>query len=451
MKNKKKQYLFTAIGMVMAFFCCGCVQKESREPEPVQWESVQQESLQKNSAETEMALEQVPETVIAIDSDDSSGAAHYLEMMTLEEKVAQLFVVVPEALVNAAGEHAVDQVTAAGERTKEALQEYPVGGLIYMGNNLISAEQTTSMLRDVQEFSMDISGLPLFLCVDEEGGTVARISGKEGFDIPAIVDMAEIGKMQDAGTAKGNLGETVGETAGETVGETAYKTAYETGVQIGAYLSALGFNLDFAPVADVWSNPENTVVKRRSFGSDAAIVSNLALALSDGLTSQGVCSTFKHFPGHGATAGDTHEGYAYTSKTLEELRACELVPFQAAVDAGADFFLAGHISLPEFLGVSTPASLSSEMLTGVLREEMGYDGIIVTDALNMGAVVQHYTSAEAAVKALQAGADLLLMPENFEEAYQGVLAAAEDGRISQERIDASVRKILEVKLRMRLE
>ena len=212
-----------------------------------------------------------------------------------------------------------------------------------------------------------------------------------------------------------------------------------------------GFNLDFAPVADVWSNPENTVVKRRSFGSDAAIVSNLALALSDGLTSQGVCSTFKHFPGHGATAGDTHEGYAYTSKTLEELRACELVPFQAAVDAGADFIMAGHISLPEILGDSTPASLSSEMLTGVLREEMGYDGIIVTDALNMGAVVQHYTSAEAAVKALQAGADLLLMPENFEEAYQGVLAAAEEGRISQERIDASVRKILEVKLRMRLE
>lgn len=417
MKNKKKQYLFSTIGMVMALFCCGCIKEESSEP--------------------------VPENVIVIDSSDSSGAAHYLEMMTLEEKVAQLFVVVPEALVNAAGEPAVEQVTAAGERTKEALQEYPVGGLIYMGNNLISAEQTSSMLRDVQEFSMDISGLPLFLCVDEEGGTVARISGKEGFDIPAIVDMAEIGKMQDAGTAKGNLG--------ETAGETAYKTAYETGVQIGAYLSALGFNLDFAPVADVWSNPENTVVKRRSFGSDAAIVSNLALALSDGLTSQGVYSTFKHFPGHGATAGDTHEGYAYTSKTLEELRACELVPFQAAVDAGADFIMAGHISLPEILGDSTPASLSSEMMTGVLREEMGYDGIIVTDALNMGAVVQHYTSAEAAVKALQAGADLLLMPENFEEAYQGVLAAAEEGRISQERIDASVRRILEVKLKRKLE
>lgn len=441
---KRKKFI-TVLGILCMVLGTGCGQKNYSEIDPAQLtetaekqsSGINEELAVEKTVKEEQRVEEKPaeqqpehETVPSLPTQEIDN---YLQAMTLEEKVAQLFIVVPEALVESADGAAADTVTAAGERTKAALSEYPVGGFIYMGKNLISTEQTTEMLHNVQDFSMELTGLPLFLCVDEEGGTVARISGKEGFAIPAIEDMAEIGSA-------------AGEENLSTDLEAAREKAYETGAYIGAYLKDLGFNLDFAPVADVWSNPENTVVKRRSFGSDPELVSELALAVSDGLNSQGVYSTFKHFPGHGATAGDTHEGYAYTEKTLEELRECELVPFQAAIDAGADFIMAGHISLPGILGDVTPASLSYEMLTGVLREEMGYDGMIVTDALNMGAIAEHYTPAEAAVKALQAGADLILMPEDFKAAYQGVLDAAESGQLSQERIDASVKRILEYKI-----
>ena len=441
MRNK---CLATMTGVLVLLSCAGCVQPIERSAEKLEFSAAIVDI-------SEPASELPQEETNHQETSKEVEIEQYLQAMTLEEKVAQLFIVVPEALVESVDGEEVDIVTAAGEMTKAALEQYPVGGLIYMGKNLISTEQTTGMLHNVQEFSMELSGLPLLLCVDEEGGTVARISGKDGFGIPAIADMAEIaGMAENADTAEiADVAETedTAET-GQAVNKAAARdAAYETGVQIGSYLSEMGFNLDFAPVADVLSNPENTVVKKRSFGTEPELVSEMALAVSDGLNSQGVYSTFKHFPGHGATAGDTHEGYAYTDNTLEELRACELVPFQAAVDEGADFIMAAHISLPEILDDATPASLSYKMLTEVLREEMGYDRIIVTDALNMGAVVQHYTSEEAAVKALQAGADLILMPEDFKEAYQGVLDAVEDGRLSQERIDASVRRILEVKLR----
>lgn len=343
----------------------------------------------------------------------------YLGRMTLEEKAAQLFIVLPEALMK------VDRVTAAGETTKNAVNEIPVGGFIYMAGNLVSAEQVKGMLSNVQSFSMERLGLPAFLSVDEEGGTVTRISGKGRFDVPDIGDMADIGLTGDTAQAR------------------------QTGVSIGSYLAELGFNLDFAPVADVLSNPDNTVVKRRSFGDDPRLVSDMALALAEGLGEKGIISTFKHFPGHGATAGDTHAGYAFTDKTLEELAGCELVPFQRCIDENAGFVMVGHISLPGVIGDDTPASLSSVIIDGLLRGKMGYDGVVVTDALDMGAIVQQYSSAEAAVKVLQAGGDMILMPENFEEAYEGVLSAVKDGTLPQERLDQSLRRILKVKLKMK--
>ena len=157
---------------------------------------------------------------------------------------------------------------------------------------------------------------------------------------------------------------------------------------------------------------------------------------------------YKHFPGHGATAGDTHAGYAYTDKTLEELSACELVPFQRGIEEGVSMIMAGHISAPSVTGDDPPASLSSVMIDGILRGQMGYDGIVITDAMNMGAVTQSCSSAEAAVRSILAGADMILMPQDFYSAYEGVLAAVEDQTISEERIDQSVERILRVKLQM---
>ena len=342
----------------------------------------------------------------------------YLEEMTLEEKVAQLFIIQPEAILD------VGTAVAAGDATREAIDKYPVGGFIYFGENLQSKEQTQEMLRNVQAYSTERTGFPAFLSVDEEGGTVARVAGTGNFDVPDIGDMADIGAAGDVDAAK------------------------QVGEDIGSYLAELGFNLDFAPVADVLSNPENTVVRKRSFGSDPQLVSDMAIAVSDGLEEKGLLSAYKHFPGHGATSADTHKGYAYTDKTLEELEACELIPFQRCIADGAKIIMAAHISVPNVTGDDTPTSLSKTMVTDILREKMGYTGLVVTDAMNMGAITEEYTSAEAAVKALQAGVDVVLMPENYQQAYQGVLDAVADGTLTEERIDESVTRILTVKLDM---
>ena len=336
--------------------------------------------------------------------------------MTLEEKVLQLFMVTPEALTE------VDEVYAAGAKTEESINRYPVGGIVYFKQNLRSPEQVKDMLTRTQKYFRNRIGVEAFLAVDEEGGQVARISGREEFGIASFPDMREIGASGDP------------------------NKAYEVGDKIGTYLADLGFNMDFAPVADVLTNPENTVVERRSFGTDGAVTAAFSNEVVKGLQAHGISAVLKHFPGHGGTAADSHEGYASTERTLEELTAEDFVPFKEGADAGAHFIMSGHIAAPAVTGDNTPASLSSMMLTEILRGTLGYNEIIITDALNMGAVISSYSPAEAAVKALQAGNDMLLMPENFKEAYQGVLDAVHDGRLSEERIDQSVERILRVKL-----
>lgn len=363
-----------------------------------------------NSADTGSAAQTKP--------TKTEEVQNIVDSMSLEEKVAQLFLVQPEAIVD------IGTATAAGDATKQAINKTPVGGFVYFSDNLQSEQQVQDMLRNVQKYSEDRIGLPAFLSVDEEGGTVARVASTGRFDVTDVGDMAKIGAFGDVQQAK---------QAGET---------------IGSYLSELGFNLDFAPDADVLTNPDNTVVKKRSFGSDPRVVSDMSLAVAQGLAQHQVHSVYKHFPGHGATAGDTHQGYAYTDKTLDELKQSELIPFENAIQNNAAFIMAAHISAPRVTGDDTPASLSKTMITDILRGQMGYDGIVVTDAMNMGAVTEQYTSAQAAVKALQAGADLVLMPEDFQEAYQGVLDAVKDGTLTEQRINESVTRIVKVKVHM---
>ena len=343
-------------------------------------------------------------------------AEKILNKMTVEDKVAQLFVITPEALTDSSG------VTLAGETTKAAIDEVPVGGIIYMGDNLQSADQVKEMLSNTNSYSIERTGLSMLLCVDEEGGTVARVAGSGRFDVTNVGNMCDIGSdgtVQDA------------REAGETMGD---------------YLSELGFNVDFAPVADVLTNQENSIVKYRSFGSDVDTVSDMSIAVAEGLKSKGIEATYKHFPGHGATAGDTHLGAAFTTKTKEELMEEELVPFQNAIDNGANIIMVSHISVPNITGHDTPASLSSDMIDGMLRTDMGFDGIVITDAMEMGAISSKYASDEAAVMAIQAGADMILTPEDFRLAYDGVLEAVKSGKISEERLDQSVERIIELKL-----
>lgn len=339
-----------------------------------------------------------------------------LSSMSLEQKIYQMFIVTPEVLTDGAN------VTAADETMRVKLGQYPVGGLVYFSANLTDTAQTMEMLRYTQEAAADIEGIPLFQCVDEEGGKVARIGNNKGFQVSKVGAMGNIKSEKDA---------------------------YEAGNQIGAYLKELGFNLDFAPDADVLTNQNNTVIGDRSFGADAGTVLSYASAYSDGLHDNGILSTFKHFPGHGATEADTHEGFAYTDKTYEELSAAELVPFAGASEAGIDFIMISHISVPNITGDNIPCSLSYKVVTEILRGDLGYNGILVTDAMNMGAIVEKYTSGEAAAAAINAGVDMILMPQDFHQAAEDVLAAVNRGEISEERIDASLRRILAVKLRMR--
>lgn len=342
-------------------------------------------------------------------------AAQIVSGMTLEEKVAQMFFITPEALTG------YGQVTVAGDATNEAYQKYPVGGLIYNSQNLVDIDQTKTMMAKMQQYADSRISLPVFLGVDEEGGSVTRIASNEAYGLTNVNNMSDIGATGDT------------------------QNAYQAGVTIGTYLSDLGFNLDFAPVADVLT-VSDSVIGNRSFGTDSELVASMALSELQGLESMGIQGVVKHFPGHGGVSGDSHSGAVSTDKSLEELFASELVPFQRAIDGGAQFLMVGHIAAPNVTGDDTPTSLSKVMITDVLRTQMGYQGVVITDAMNMTAITANHAADEAAVLAVNAGADMILMPEDFGKAYNGVIDAVNNGTIEEYRINEAVVRIVKAKL-----
>lgn len=336
--------------------------------------------------------------------------------MTLEQKVAQLFIVTPEALVEG-----VSQVTQAGDMTREGVTAHPVGGIVYFAQNLLDPEQTTTMLANVKQFYADAGNVAPFIAVDEEGGTVVRVADNEAFGAQDVGDASALGSAGDTEAAK------------------------RAAEQIADYLMPLGFNLDFAPVADVVDPLRSDTMGLRSLSSDAAVAADMVRAEVEGFRDKKMLCCAKHFPGIGAAAGDSHEGAITIEATNEELETVDLVPFRAAIEAGVPMIMVGHVSLPSIVGDSTPAPLSSAVVQGMLRDSLGYTGIIVTDSLSMGAITNYYTPAEAAVAALKAGCDVPLMPERFDEAYQGVLNAVQAGELTEERIDESLIRILAAK------
>ena len=337
--------------------------------------------------------------------------------LTLEEKVGQLFIIRPDSLDLTLEQEQIndakaDGVTVLTDAMRQTLQQYPVGGVCFFGKNIVDPDQLKTFIADLQA----ASATPLFISVDEEGGAIARLANHEGFDLPQYESAAAVG-------AQGT------------------EAAYDMGRTIGGYLQAYGFNMDFAPDADVNTNPDNPIIGTRAFSADAGEAARLSVAMAKGLAGQGILPTFKHFPGHGDTAEDSHNGLAYSYRTLEELNACELLPFAAAAEAGPHAVMVGHIVVPELTG-ETPASLSPAAIALVPDAE---NTLIVTDSLAMGAITDAYTPGEAAVLALQAGCDVLLMPDGLAEAYTAVLDAVQNGTISEERLDRSVNKILQLK------
>ncbi|MCD7822512.1 MAG: glycoside hydrolase family 3 protein [Oscillospiraceae bacterium] len=339
-------------------------------------------------------------------------ALEILNSMSLREQVYQLFIVRPEQITGSS-----EKLTEVGSDFEEGLSEYPVGGIAMFAENIIDREQTIEMISSMQSYST----IGLFIAVDEEGGSVSRI-----------------GNNSSMGTTKFPSMKTVGNTGDRDV-------AYNVGYTIGTEILELGFNLDFAPVADVDSNPDNTVIGNRAFSTEADIAAEMVAAAVEGFNDSGILCTLKHFPGHGDTATDSHLGYTELDKSLYELWETEFVPFVSGINAGADLVMVGHISVPQVTGDDTPASLSATMID-ILRNDLGFTGLIITDSMQMEAITDRYSSAEAAVLAIKAGVDIILMPESLEEAADGIIEAVESGEISEERIAESVLKILEVKI-----
>lgn len=366
------------------------------------------------NASTEKFIINDDETVVRTTKD-------VLGKMSLREKVGQLFIVRPEALAENSNAETAPATDRVDDAVISRIEEYPVGGIALFSRNITSAEQLPMFISDLQSSSK----YPLFIAVDEEGGRVARIANSDFFNVASYKSMEDIGKAGDASKAE------------------------EVGRQIGLYLKELGFNLDFAPVADTNTNPQNIVIGDRSYGSDPALVACMVSAQLDGMHDSGIMGTLKHFPGHGDTKDDTHSGYVSIEKTWDELKECELVPFITALPK-ADMVMVSHITAVNVTSDKLPTSMSETMITGKLRNELGYDGVIITDAMAMGAVADNYTSAEAAVTAVKAGVDIVLMPLNLDEAFNGVMNAVTDGEISMARLDESVMRILKLKARYKL-
>ena len=333
-----------------------------------------------------------------------------VDSMTLHDKICQMFIVRPEELTGGT------DMTSAAKATHDSLEEYPVGGLIYFSNNMESRAQVTEMIAATRKYAEELDCVPLFFSVDEEGGRVARCAEKLG---TTVFDPMYYYKTKGAEAAQSNA-----------------RTIAEDIVQFG-------FDLDFAPVADTWSNPVNTVIGTRAYSDDYAETAKLVEAAVKGFREGGVHCTLKHFPGHGDTIADSHAGFALSERSLDQLRSNEYLAFESGIRAGADFVMVGHITVPAI--DDRPASMSSKVINEELRGRLGYEGVVITDALGMGAIANAYRSSVCAVMAVEAGNDMLLSPENLGEAVKGIETAVSNGMISEKRIDESVRRILRAK------
>ncbi|ASK63992.1 beta-N-acetylhexosaminidase [Virgibacillus phasianinus] len=341
-------------------------------------------------------------------SDASSGKGN--ESMSLDEKIGQMIF------------SGVDGTEMTAE-TKNTIKNYHVGGIILFGNNIESKTQTVNFLNGMKTANAG-NPYPLLLGVDEEGGSVTRMPD----GIKSLPTSRSIGKLNDP------------------------DVSFNVGTILGKQMKALGFNLDFAPVLDINSNPNNPVIGDRSFGDNPNIVTRLGIQTMKGIQNEGVISVIKHFPGHGDTGVDSHLELPKVNKSYEELSKLELVPFKKAISEGADVSMVAHILLPK-IDEDYPASMSKEVITGILREDYDFDGVVITDDLTMEAITDHYSVADAAVQSVKAGADLLLVAHNpnlIAEVFDELKEAVEEGEISENRIDESVERITHLKEKYQL-
>lgn len=328
-----------------------------------------------------------------------------LNDLTLEQKVGQLL------MCGFHGQHADEQIT-------HLIRDYHIGGVIYFRRNVESIDQLTRLSAELQDIAAEAGALPLMISVDQEGGMVARIDQEGMTQVPGNMALG----------ATGNPEYTL-----------------ECARILGCELKSIGIDMNLAPVVDVNNNPLNPVIGVRSYGEHAESVAAHGVAAITGYQSQGIAATAKHFPGHGDTAVDSHLGMVTVPHDRNRLEQMELLPFRKAIEAGVDAIMTAHVMFPSIEPEPIPATLSHKVLTGLLREEMGFEGIIITDCLEMHAISKPYGVAEAAVRAVEAGADLILVSHTLQDqvaALEGIYEAVRTGRISEEVIHQAVERII---------
>ena len=329
--------------------------------------------------------------------------------MSIEQKAAALFFVTPEQLLGIE-----TPVTEVGSSISEKLNQYPVGGIVLKEGNITSAEGLSEMVSNLQVFTQN----SLFIGISDEGGE----------DSPFITS----GISENVIASQKEIAESLGNTG-----------AYSAGISLGSELKQFGFNVDFAPLADV-SLKDGSIAEQKGFGKDAATNAELARNVVKGLTDQSIFAGVKYFPGYGDATQEGNGGQIISQRTRDDLKE-EYAPYQEAIDAGAKFLMISHVSLPKIRGDKRPASLSPEIITDIVRDEWGYDGIVITDYMDKSCIYQKYTYAEAAVGAIEAGADMILSTKNFTKSYNGILDAVKKGQLTEERIDQSLTRIYKVK------
>lgn len=327
-----------------------------------------------------------------------------INQMSIEEKIGQL------VFAGISG-------TQMSEETKTLIHKYHVGGIILFAPNLENPDQSLELLNQIKDEN-DSNDLPIFLGVDQEGGRVERLPSLEG--LPSYIEIASRDSDQ---------------------------FAFDIGKLLAEQLHAFGFNLNFAPVLDVNSNPNNPVIGDRSFGSDPEIVRTLGIQMMHGMQDQNIITAVKHFPGHGDTSVDSHFELPEVNKSIEELQKLELIPFKNVIEDGADLVMAAHILLPQ-IDSEFPVSMSEKVITGILRDRLEFDGVVITDDMTMQAITNHFEIGQAAVNSIKSGADIILMAHDYDglvSVFDSLKEAVETGEITEERMNESVRRIIQLK------
>lgn len=349
---------------------------------------------------------------------------HHISVVATEYPEKELPVTISEVIENMSVEEKIGQMifssisgTELGAEEEKLIHQYKVGGIIVNKKNITSPSQMVAYMNSLKEENKN--NVPLFFGIDQEGGRIAKLPG----DLRAIPSHFEIGKQNDP------------------------SFAFEIGTVLGKLVSSFGFNVNFAPVLDINSNPENPVIGDRSFGINPDVVSKLGIQMMKGIQGENIIPAIKHFPGHGDTSVDSHDELPVVQKTMPELEQMELIPFKQAIAEGADMVMIAHILLPS-IDLEFPSSMSEAIITDLLREKIGFDGVVITDDMTMEAITNSFDIGKASVMSVKAGADIVMVAHEFENVVKAITAlttAVENGEITEERIDQSVERILKLK------